>query len=208
MGQLSRGYLNSDERNVYMVAKSFIELLSGRKSFNGKLEVKEEVWEQWSKRGMITTTMKANIKKARTYLRKFIIELEENLDEEQLKRLDKRFANFEYKLIDDYTVQKLMRDITDKHKYVAMKKELFEKLVIEVTEIRCVGCKRCDYDKCEIYHALEDVNMSYVEEEVNCPYACDLSKLSEEEVKRVEDFRKRLNNKNIFLKKEGGTKDE
>lgn len=207
MGELSRGYLNADERNVYMVAKSFIELLSGRKSFNGKLEVKEEVWEQWLKRGMITSDMKTNLKKSRTYLRKFIIELEENLDEEQLKRLNKMFASFEYRLIDDYTVKKLMRDITDKQKYVSMKRELFQELVVEVSELRCVGCKKCDYDNCEIYHALDDVNMAFVSEEANCPYACDLNKMTDEEFKNVSELKNKLKNKNIFLKY-GGIKSE
>ncbi|WP_455822324.1 hypothetical protein [Clostridium butyricum] len=63
MGQLSRGYLNAEEKNLYMVAKSFFQLLSGFKSFGGKLEVQEEVWEQWAKRGMITPDMKTNLKK-------------------------------------------------------------------------------------------------------------------------------------------------
>lgn len=206
MGQLSRGYLNSEEKNFYMVAKSFVELLSGFKSFGGKLEIKEEVWEQWGKRGMITPSMKKNIKMVKTYLRKFIIELEENLDTEQLKRLNKMFANFEYRLIDDYTVKKLYRDINNKE-YVSMKKELFEELVIEVSEIRCVGCNRCDYDKCEIYNALEDVNMAFVSEMPNCPYACDLNKMTPKELERVEELKKRLKNKNIFFK-DGGTKNE
>lgn len=199
MGKLSRGYLNSDERNVYMIAKSFIELLSGRKSIGGKLEIKEEVWKQWEDHGMITPDMKKNIKLAKTYLRKFVIELEENLDKQQLERLNKMFSNFEYRLIDDYTVKKIYRDIKNQE-YVSMKKELFQELVIDVSELRCVGCKKCDYDKCEIYHALEDVNMSYVSEEVNCPYACDLNNMTEEEIKRVSDLKKRMKSKNIFFK--------
>lgn len=90
---------------------------------------------------------------------------------------------------------------------IKMKTELFQKLVVEVSEIRCIGCSRCDYDKCEIYHALEDVNMAFVSEMPNCPYACDLSKLTPKELRRVEELKKKLKNKNIFYK-DGGTKNE
>ena len=56
---------------------------------------------------MITPGMKKNLKLVRTYLKKFCYEIEENLDEVELKKLNKQLMKFDYKLIDDYTVKKL-----------------------------------------------------------------------------------------------------
>ena len=116
MGILKRDYLSSEEKNFYMVAKAFVQYLEGERNLDNKRT--EEVWEEWSKRGMATKEMSKNLKLVRTYLKKFCYEVEENLSDQELKKLNKQLMKFDYKLVDDYTLKKLMRDINDNLKYI------------------------------------------------------------------------------------------
>ena len=47
--KFKRRYLNSEEKNMFMVSKAFIEMLDGERGFYGRRT--EEVWIEWEKRG-------------------------------------------------------------------------------------------------------------------------------------------------------------
>lgn len=197
LSNFTRGYLNAEEKNFYMLAKSFIQMINGERNLNNKRT--NEVWIEWRKRGMITDSMQKDIKLVRTYLKKFCEEIEENIDETEKAKLEKQLIKFDYRLIDDYTVQKIYRDIKNKTKYVVMETEKFNPIIEELAEIKCVGCTD-DYKKCCLYKAFEDINFIPVEEEANCPYAADLSKCKPEELKRIESIKENLKSKNQFRK--------
>lgn len=197
MSNLKRGYLNSEERNFYMISKSFIQMLNGERNLENKIT--NEIWVEWKKKGMITQSMQKNIKMVKSYLVKFCDEIEENLDEAEIKKLQKQLIKFDYRLVDDYTLKKLLRDINDKFKYVIMERKKFELLIEELVEVKCVGCKE-DYKTCTLYQAFDDINLGRVDEEVNCPYAADLSKCKPNELKRIEEVKKNLKSKNQFRK--------
>lgn len=194
--KLKRGYLNVEERNFYMVAKAFIQYIEGERNLENKRT--NEVWIEWERRGMISTEMSKNLKLVRTYLKKFCYELEENLDDSEKKRLSKQIMRFDYKLIDDYTFKKILRDIENKMKYVVMEREKFIEIVEDIAQVRCVGCTK-DYKGCCIHTALEDINTPYLGEEPNCPYACNLE-LKENDKERVEKIKARLRKNNKFYK--------
>lgn len=182
---LKRSYLNQEERNFYFVAKAFIQYLNGERSFSGRMT--DELWEVWKKHGMITGDMQKNLKLTKTYLNKFCIELESNLDEEQMKKLNKQLMKFDYKLIDDYTVKKLMRDVANQE-FVSMKKDYFIDLLEDIAQVRCVNCQK-DYKTCPLYKALDDINVPQCGEEVNCPYAAnlELTRKDRKDIKKMEE---------------------
>lgn len=48
MGSLKRQYLTAEEKNFYMIAKAFIEMMNGKR--NLQEIVKDEVWTDWENR--------------------------------------------------------------------------------------------------------------------------------------------------------------
>ncbi|MDB2089416.1 DUF5651 domain-containing protein [Clostridium paraputrificum] len=197
MGRLKREYLNSEEKNFYMISKAFIETIEGQRNLDNKIT--SDIWVEWSKRGMITPGMQKNLKLVHTYLKKFCYEIEENLNSHELSKLNKQLMKFDYKLIDDYTVKKLLRDVNDHIKYAVIEREKLEDVLVDIAEVRCVGCKS-DYRGCAIYKLLDDISTPYLGEEPNCPYAADLSEFTPEQKKKVEETKVRLKKKNRYYK--------
>lgn len=197
MGKLKRAYLNSEEKNFYMISKAFIQTIDGQRNLNNRIT--DEIWSEWDKRGMITPDMKKHLKLVRTYLKKFCYEIEENLDDVELNKLNKQLMKFDYKLIDDYTVKKLLRDINDNLKYIVIERDKFIDIVEDIAQVRCVGCTD-DYKTCVIYKALDDMSTPYLGEQVNCPYAADLSECSQEKQLHIKNLKDNIKKKNKFYK--------
>ena len=106
---------------------------------------------------------------------------------------------FDYKLIDDYSVKKIMRDLNDHIQYAIIEREKFEDVLEDIAQVRCVGCEK-DYRKCPIYSLLDDISTPYCGEQPNCPYAADLSQFTQEQLKYVEEKKEKLRKKNQFYK--------
>ncbi|MGL5153104.1 MAG: DUF5651 domain-containing protein [Clostridium sp.] len=197
MCKLKRTYLTAEEKNFYMISKAFIQYLDGTRNLENK--VRDTVWTEWASRGMITPAMQKNLKLVKTYLYKFCNELEENLNAAEIERLRKQVNKFDYKLIDDYTVKKMLRDVSDNIKYAVMERDKFQNIMVDIAEVRCVGCKK-GYVGCEIHDILEDIGTPYVGEQPNCPYACDLSELDKDVIDRINNLKERLKKKNRYFK--------
>lgn len=195
--KFKREYLNAEEKNVYMISKAFIQMLNGERNLENRIT--NEIWIEWEKRGMTTPEMRKSIKMVKTYLKKFCYEIEDNLNETENKKLAKQLAKFDYKLIDDYTVKKLMRDINDNIKYVHIERDKFLDVLEDIAAVRCVGCKT-DYRTCVIYKALDDIGTPYLGEEPNCPYAADLTLCNEKQREEVEELKKRMSSTNQLYK--------
>ena len=187
MGELRRDYLTAEEKNFYMISKAFIQYCDGLRSLEPSNGC-NKVWEDWKARGMLTGEMQGNLKRVYTYLRKFCYELEVNLSKTEQEILKKRIEKFDYKLIDDYTVKKLLRDVSNNMKYAVIERDKFEPIIQDIAAVRCVGCT-CNYEKCPLFKMLDDINVPYVKEEPNCPYACNLSDYTEEELKDIEHLK-------------------
>lgn len=192
MGKLKRTYLQEEEKNSYMVAKTFIQMLEGKRTFKNKRS--KEMWEEWTKRGMMTKSMHKNLKTAYTYLKKFCYELEENLEETEKIKLAKKLEKFEYKLVDDYTCKKLLRNIKDNFKYAVIERDKLIDCLEDIAAIRCVGCTD-DHNKCSIFKMLDDISIPYSGEEPNCPYAANLMLVNEEEKQSIRELKKKINAK-------------
>lgn len=193
MGELKRDYLTAEEKNFYMISKAFLQYCDGLRSLEPSNGC-NKVWEDWKARGMLTTEMQGNLKRVYTYLRKFCTELEINLSKTEQEILKKRVDKFDYKLIDDYTVKKLLRDVSNNMKYAVIERDKFEPILQDIAAVRCVGCK-CNYEKCPLYKMLDDIMVPYVKEEPNCPYACNLDDYTEEELKEIQRLKDVINGK-------------
>ena len=82
---IKRGYLNSEEENIFLMATVLNQLFEGIRKFNNTKETDKEtpVWEEWEKRGIITPEQRKNLKMANTYLDKFVSSIfNDNLDKQ------------------------------------------------------------------------------------------------------------------------------
>ena len=203
MGNLKREYLTAEEKNFYMIAKAFIESIDGQRNLERKAT--KEIWVEWGNRGMLTPNMKKSLKMVKTYLQKFCYELEDNLSKTEKNRLGKHLEKFDYRLLDDYTLQKLLRDISNNMKYAVMNRESLANVLEDIAAVRCVGCTQ-NYEKCEIYKMLDDISIPYVKENPTCPYACTLDEYTPEELKHIdkmkETIKKRKSLRSNMTKKE------
>lgn len=169
MEKLKRQYLNSKEENFYMMAKVMSMLLNGSTDCT---EGGDSMLQTFERTGMLTKDTKRSLKMCMTYLDKFLGETYFLLDDREQKKITKKTLGFNLKFINDYEAEKLNREITDKKKYVSIKRELFEE-VADILGQECVNCTK-DYRKCNLYDVFEDTLTVGNGECKNCKYACRL----------------------------------
>ena len=128
--------------------------------------------EMFEKAGMFTTTSKRNLKTGITLIKKFMKETYNNLDQTTQKRLDKKTNTFNISYVDKYTAEKLERDINNKTKYAVIDRELFNDIIEDIADVRCVNCHK-NYEECSLYKVLED-SLTPAEGTGNCRYSCEL----------------------------------
>lgn len=169
MEKLKRSYLNSKEENFYMMAKVMSMLLNGSTDCT---EGGDSMLQTFERTGMLTKDTKRSLKMCMTYLDKFLGETYFLLDDREQKKITKKTLGFNLKFINNYEAEKLNREITDKKKYVSIKRELFEE-VADILGQECVNCTK-DYRKCNLHDVFEDTLTVGNGECKNCKYACRL----------------------------------
>lgn len=167
---VKRGYLKSDEMNNFLMCYTIAQLIEGKRSQQRK-EV-PPMWETWEKSGIITKEQKKNLKTAHTFLNKFVNDVfANNLDVKTKDNVVKKNMKWEFKLIDDYTVQKLYKMVSSMSE-VNMSTQEFYDLIDAKMHVCCEGCtkNRCE---CELHTFLQDRFVPPVNEgkEYNCEYA-------------------------------------
>ena len=175
MSKLRRGYLNSREEGFYIMLEAALAYISGEtEETNIELNNKKTVdmIETFENAGMFTSSSKKNLKTGITFIKKFLKETYNNLDQTTQKRLDKKTNTFNISYVDKYTAEKLERDINNKTKYAVIDRELFNDIIEDIADVRCVNCHK-NYEECSLYKVLED-SLTPAEGTGNCPYSCEL----------------------------------
>lgn len=164
-----KDYLNADEKNQMMVFMSILQIMNGNRGINGPKII--TVLEDWSKRGNLTKDEHRSLKFAGTYLTKFCESVYDRLDDREKKQIDKRLQKFDFRLVDDYTLQKIYREMKDRMVNAVVPRELFYKWCEEIMECNCKGCTK-DWKECELHEVFEE---NFVPESTwnkkNCRYA-------------------------------------
>jgi hypothetical protein len=127
--------------------------------------------EEWKKRGNLTKEEHKSLKIAETYMEKFIMSVYNRLSTKQKEQINKKLFKYSFKLVDDFTMQKLNRDIKDKINTAAMPRQQFYDWCCEIMDVKCSGCTK-DWNTCQLYTIFED---NFVPESgfdcTNCKYA-------------------------------------
>lgn len=169
MSGLRRGYLNTKEEDMYLMLVVVMLYVSG----DTNLTKKDNIIERFSSSGMLTKSSQKNLKTGLTFIAKFLKETYENLDKTTQSKIDKKSYNFNLKFTDSYTSEKLDRDVDKKLEYAVIKRDLFNGIIEDIAQVRCVNCNK-SYQECEWYLILEDSLKESSGEKKNCPFACDL----------------------------------
>ncbi|MCS0824872.1 DUF5651 domain-containing protein [Cytobacillus firmus] len=166
-----RDYLNSNERNQFMVLQSILQLIEGVRNDGTNGPKISTMLEDWTKRNNMSKEEHRNLKTAETYLSKFLKSVYNRLSKKEQSVINKKIANFDFKLIDDYTLKQVNRDIADRFVNAAVPRELFNNWCEEIMNVKCNGCTR-DWNTCALHQVFED---NFIPESgydyKNCKYA-------------------------------------
>jgi hypothetical protein len=166
-----RDYLNSIEKNQFMVLNSVLQLAIGIRNSGVDGPKLKTMREEWTSRGNMTKEEHKNLKLAETYMSRFIMSVYNRLSAKEKEQINKKLLKYDFKLVDDFTLQKVNRDIKDKIQNAVMPRQQFYDWTCEIMQVKCQGCKK-DWNTCQLHQIFED---NFVPESsfdcTNCKYA-------------------------------------
>ena len=166
-----RDYLNSLETNQFMVILSVLQLLEGQRNTGIDGPKISNMLEEWTKKDNMTKDEHRSLKTANTYLQKFTKSVYERLSPKEQQVLNKKLRKFDFKLVDDYTLKKVNRDIQDKMVNAVVPRQQFYDWCEEIMNVKCNGCTK-DWNTCDLHQVLDN---NFVPESGydcrNCKYA-------------------------------------
>lgn len=148
-----KDYLNADEKNQFLVFMSILQVMNGNRGINGPKLV--TVLEDWNKRGNLTKEEHKSLKLAGTYLAKFCKSVYDRLSDKEKVQIDKRLQKYDFRLVDDFTLQRVYRDINNKMVNAVVPRKQFYKWCEEIMDCNCKNCTK-DWNQCELHKAFED----------------------------------------------------
>jgi hypothetical protein len=166
-----RDYLNSNEKNQFMVLQSIVQMIDGLRNSGVDGPKITNMLEEWSKRNNITKEEHKNLKTSETFLRKFLASVYERLSKKEQEQIKKKIMKFDFKLVDDYTLKQVNRNIIDRFVNAAVPREQFQDWCCEIMQVKCNGCTK-NWNECQLHDVFND---NFVPESgfdcTNCKYA-------------------------------------
>jgi hypothetical protein len=166
-----RDYLNAVEKNQFMVMNSVLQLAIGIRNTGVDGPKLQTMREEWSKRDNMTKDEHKSLKMAETYLSKFIMSVYNRLSPKEQEQIQKKLMKYDFKLVDDFTLKQVNRDIKDKIQNAVMPRQQFYDWSCEIMQAKCHGCTK-NWNECDLYEVFND---NFVPESgfdcTNCKYA-------------------------------------
>ncbi|WIF95146.1 DUF5651 domain-containing protein [Caminicella sporogenes] len=132
-----KDYLNAEELNDFLLIATVLQTVS-------------KIRKGWSSRNNLTKEEHKNLKYAETYLEKFLTQLVSRLSAKEQRKIENRAKEFELKIIDKYTLQRMKGQWEEELKVAHLKREEFEDWCEQIMEIHCKHCKK-HHDSCNLY---------------------------------------------------------
>ena len=167
------------EKNQLMVLMSILQLMDGER--NGGIDGPKlsAMLEDWDKRGNMTKEEHKYLKLANTYLSKFCASVMDRLNPKEREEIRKRLIKFDFRLVDDYTLKKVYRDMSNRMVNAVISRDMFYKWCEEIMDINCNGCNKY-WEKCELHKVFDE---NFVPESTwnkdNCRYAYEGIRVAE-----------------------------
>lgn len=167
-----KDYLNAEERNQLMVFMAILQMFSGNRGITGASG--KNIVDDWSSRNNLTKDEQRSLKMSQTYLKKFCDSVQDRMNPKEQEQIKKRLEKFDFRLVDDFTLQKVYRDMKDRLVNAVVPREEFCAWCNEIMYQNCNGCTK-HFSKCELHQVFED---NFVPESSwgleNCRYAYTL----------------------------------
>ena len=159
----------------------------------------DKIIDEWVVHKNMTPTEAKYIKTSRTYMNKFMNELQERIPAKEKDKLIKRYSNFHLQIMDKWLLEKFQRDMEEKAQMVLMDREIFSGLAYEVTGVKCRDCDK-SHSNCKWHDVLHECLFPSSEQKPNCPYAyiSDEKRLEMQKEKELRELKK--------LEKKAGSK--
>jgi hypothetical protein len=171
-----RDYLNSVEKNQFMVMNSVLQMVIGIRNMGSDGPKLQTMREEWSKRENMTKEEHKNLKMAETYMSKFVMSVYNRLSPKEQEQIQKKLLKYDFKLVDDFTLKQVNRDIKDKMNHAVMPRQQFYDWTCEIMQVKCNGCTK-DWNTCELHQVLDN---NFIPESGfdcrNCKYAYQLER--------------------------------
>jgi hypothetical protein len=171
-----RDYLNANEKNQFMVMQSIVQMIDGLRNTGVDGPKISNMLEEWSKRNNMTKEEHKNLKTSETYLRKFIASVYERLSKKEQDLIKKKIIKFDFKLVDDFTLKQVHRDIADRFVNAAVPREQFYTWCEKIMKVECNGCTK-NWNECDLHTVFDD---NFVPESgfdcTNCKFAYHIDK--------------------------------
>lgn len=151
------------------------------------------ILEDWTERGNMTKEEHRALKTAQTNLKKFIDSVIGRMNTAEKEAINRQILKFDFRLIDDYTLQKIYRDCTDRYKVAAVPREQFESWCRDIMDIYCKNCTK-HFSECELYTIFND---NFIPESSwdleNCRYAYKelQTQRDEEKIRQYQEFKRK-----------------
>jgi CRISPR/Cas system Type II protein with McrA/HNH and RuvC-like nuclease domain len=169
-----RDYLNANEKNQFMVLQSIVQLIDGLRNTGIDGPKITNMLEEWTNRSNMSKDEHKNLKTAETFLRKFLASVYERLSQKEQDVIKKKIMKFDFKLVDDFTLKQVHRDIADRFVNAAVPRQQFNDWCSEIMSVKCNRCTK-NWNECEL-HTVFDNN--FIPESGfncgNCKYAYQL----------------------------------
>jgi hypothetical protein len=154
-----------------MVMNSVLQMIIGIRNEGKDGPKLNTIREEWTKRNNMTKDEHKSLKMAETYLSKFIMSIYNRLNQKEKEQIQKKLFKYDFKLVDDYTLQKVNRDIKDKINNAVLPRQQFYDWCCDLMEVKCNGCMK-DWNTCQLHAVFDD---NFVPESgfdcKNCKYA-------------------------------------
>jgi hypothetical protein len=150
-----RDYLNASEKNQFMVLQSIVQMVDGLRNSGVDGPKISSMLEDWSKRNNMTKEEHKNLKTSETFLRKFLASVYDRLSPKDQEAIKKKLIKFDFKLVDDFTMKQINRDISDRFVNAAVPREQFYKWCEEIMNVKCNGCTK-DWNTCDLHQVFEE----------------------------------------------------
>lgn len=130
----------------------------------------EKIIRTWVEHENMTKEEAKYIRTSRTYMNKFMKELQARIPDKEKEKLVKRYSNFHLQIMDKWLLDKFQRDIEESAQTVLMDRDIFTGLAYEVSNVKCKDCDK-HFQECKWHDVLYECLFPSAEQKHNCPYA-------------------------------------
>ena len=130
----------------------------------------DKIINEWVLHKNMSKTEAKYIRTSRTYMNKFMEEIQARIPLKEKDKLIKRYSNFHLQIMDKWLLDKFQRDVEKNAQMVLMDRDVFTGLAYEVTNTKCRDCNK-SHTTCKWHDVLYECLFPAAEQKPNCPYA-------------------------------------